>query len=91
MQNALMVWLFGQLFGSKAKTYFVNNIAPTIPVNGQISPSVALSAVMNSDFVSNAVAKMLTDLKISPMFSAILTASVEGWVASEINSVYAKK
>lgn len=87
----ILRWAFGQIFGSKAKDWFSQNLDKVISdgiSTGHLNYQSAVAAFMNSDFLATNASKLLSDLKIPAMYSPILSSVLSDLIDSKLNSLF---
>ena len=67
-------WMFSQLFGSKTKNYFDENIAPVIDaatISGTLTTEGALDLFLNSDFIDRILKQATSSIGIDKKYEAV--------------------
>jgi hypothetical protein len=67
-------WMFSQLFGSKTKKYFDENIAPVIDaatVSGTLTANGAINLFLGSDFIDKILKQATSAIGIDKKYEGI--------------------
>jgi hypothetical protein len=83
-------WMFSQLFGSKTKKYFDENIAPIIDaatVSGTLTTDAAFDLFLGSDFIDKILKQATTTIGIDKKYEGI----ARDFIKKEIENQLKKK
>lgn len=93
MQDMFLRWAFGQLFGSKAKSYYDTKVAPIVDqvlAGGAHKPGEVLSNLLQSNLFTLSLDKLMTTLKINAAFKGIVEMMLTEWITAQVNNKFGK-